>query len=398
MKGKWIKTTIGNFCPFIYGKGLSTEKRKIGNIPVVSSAGISGLHDQALVTSKGIVIGRKGTVGSVTYCDKPFWPIDTTFYVVDEPLKRDVRFTYYLLKTIGLETMNSDSAVPGLNRDNAHAVEIKVPPLSEQKRIAFILGALDDKIELNRRMNAKLEDMARTLFKSWFVDFDPVRAKLDGRLPAGMDAATAALFPDAFEESALGLIPKGWEVLPVGDVVECVGGSTPSTAVPSYWECGTHHWTTPKDFSTLHSPILLDTSRKITDSGLKQISSGLLPAGTLLMSSRAPVGYLAISVMPVAINQGFIAMKCNAKARNYFMLNWCHTNMSEIEGRATGTTFAEISKQNFRPILLLLPSMEVVASFTVIVEPLYEQITINLNQAQNLSKLRDSLLPMLVNR
>ena len=116
------------------------------------------------------------------------------------------------------------------------------------------------------------------------------------------------------------------------------------------------------------------------------------------MSSRAPVGYLAISVMPVAINQGFIAMKCNEKASNYFMLNWCQTNMLEIEVRATGTTFAEISKQNFRPILLLLPSMEVVASFTAIVEPLYEQITINLNQAQTLSKLRDSLLPMLLNR
>lgn len=269
---------------------------------------------------------------------------------------------------------------------------VDVPPLAEQKRIVSILGALDDKIELNRRMNAKLEDMARTLFKSWFVDFDPVRAKLEGRQPAGMDANTAALFPDAFEESALGLIPKGWEVLPVGDVVECVGGSTPSTAVPGYWEGGTHHWTTPKDFSSLQSPILLDTGRKITDTGLKQISSGLLPAGTLLMSSCAPVGYLAISVMPVAINQGFIPMKCNAKASNYFMLNWCQTNMSEIEGRATGTTFAEISKQNFRPILLLLPSMEVVASFTAIVEPLYEKITINRNQAQTLSNLRDSLL------
>ncbi len=319
------------------------------------------------------------------------------------PTRLDPDYLRYTLVTHEYQAMllalaSAGATRPALTKTMIEELKVRLPPLAEQKRIASILGALDDKIELNRRMNAKLEDMARTLFKSWFVDFDPVRAKLDGRLPAGMDANTAALFPDAFEESALGLIPKGWKVLPVGDVVECVGGSTPSTAVPSYWEGGTHHWTTPKDFSTLQSPILLDTSRKITDSGLKQISSGLLPAGTLLMSSRAPVGYLAISVMPIAINQGFIAMKSNAKASNYFMLNWCQTNMLEIEVRATGTTFPEISKQNFRPILLLLPSMEVVASFTAKVKPLYEQITINLNQAQTLSKLRDSLIPMLLNR
>ena len=122
---------------------------------------------------------------------------------------------------------------------------------------------------------------------------------------------------------------------PVGEVVAYVDGATPSTNEPKYWEYGTHHWTTPKDFSSLQAPILTDTERRITDAGVAKISSGLLPAGTLLMSSRAPVGYLAISAIPVAINQGFIAMKCNDRASNHFMLNWCQTNMAEIEGRAT---------------------------------------------------------------
>ena len=121
-------------------------------------------------------------------------------------------------------------------------------------------------------MNATLEAMARALFQSWFVD--------------------------------------------------CVGGGTPSTAEPKYWEGGTHHWTTPKDFSSLQAPVLLDTDRKLTDAGIAKISSGLLPVGTLLLSSRAPVGYLAIAAMPVAINQGFIALKCNERASNFFMLNW----------------------------------------------------------------------------
>ena len=278
----------------------------------------------------------------------------------------------------------------------AKAFHVCLPPLAEQKAIARMLGALDDKIELNRRMNATLEAMARALFQSWFVDFDPVRAKLDGRPPAALDPATAALFPSSFQDSETGHIPKGWTIQPVGEVVDCVGGGTPSTAEPKYWEGGTHHWTTPKDFSSLQAPVLLDTDRKLTDAGIAKISSGLLPAGTLLLSSRAPVGYLAIAAMPVAINQGFIAMKCNDRASNFFMLNWCQTNMAEIESRATGTTFAEISKLNFRPIRVVLPPQELMAAFTSKVAPLYAQITANLHQSRTLAALRDTLLPKLL--
>jgi type I restriction enzyme S subunit len=183
------------------------------------------------------------------------------------------------------------ATMPNLNTAIMSAVPFALPPLAEQKAIASVLGALDDKIDSNRRMNATLEAMARALFQSWFVDFDPVRAKLDGRSAAAVDPATAALFPDSFQDSELGHIPKGWIIQPVGEVVDCVGGGTPSTAEAKYWEGGTHHWTTPKDFSSLQAPILLDTDRKLTDAGIAKISSGLLPAGTLLLSSRAPVGY-----------------------------------------------------------------------------------------------------------
>jgi len=294
----------------------------------------------------------------------------------------------------GMKT--STDMAPYLSLTDQRRLSITLPPLAEQKAIAGVLGALDDKIELNRRMNVTLEAMARALFQSWFVDFDPVRAKMDGRQPAGMDAETAALFPDSFQESAGGNMPTGWSIKPVGEAVDCVGGGTPSTAEPKYWEGGNHHWTTPKDFSSLQAPILLDTDRKLTEAGIGKISSGLLPAGTLLLSSRAPVGYLAIAAMPVAINQGFIALKCNAVASNYFMLNWCQTNMIEIESRATGTTFAEISKQNFRPIPVVLPPKELMAAFTAKVSPFYARITANLQQSRALAVLRDTLLPKLL--
>ena len=318
----------------------------------------------------------------------------------------------------------STDMAPYLSLTDQRRLSVTLPSLAEQKAIAAVLGTLDDKIELNRRMNATLEAMARALFQSWFVDFDPVRRNLDftrrrgergeeekkfqpassplrasasPRDPfAALDPATAALFPDSFQDSEAGHIPKGWTIQPVGEVVDCVGGGTPSTAEPKYWEGGTHHWTTPKDFSSLEAPVLLDTDRKLTDAGIAKISSGLLPAGTLLLSSRAPVGYLAIAAMPVAINQGFIALKCGDRASNFFMLNWCQTNMAEIESRATGTTFAEISKQNFRPIRVVLPPKELMAAFTAKVAPLYAQITANLHQSRTLATLRDTLLPKLL--
>ena len=364
---------------------------------------VSNRMPEFLLKSGDIVFGRKGAVERSAQVQ----PEEDGYFLGSDGIrirlnaeKCDPKFISYQLQTSAHRSWMIQHAagttMPSLNEGIIRRIPIVLKPLAEQKRIAEVLGALDDKIELNRRMNATLEATARALFQSWFVDFDPVRAKLDGRTPSGMDAATAALFPDSFEESELGHIPKGWSVKPVGDVIDCVGGGTPSTSEPKYWEGGTQHWTTPKDFSSLQAPILLDTDRKLTDAGIAKISSGLLPAGTLLMSSRAPVGYLAISAIPVAINQGFIAMKCNESASNYFMLNWCQQNMAEIEGRATGTTFAEISKQNFRPIPMVLPSRDVMAAFTSQVAPHYAQITANLHQSRTLASLRDTLLPKLL--
>ncbi|WP_419586013.1 restriction endonuclease subunit S [Thiolapillus sp.] len=218
MGGKWLKTTVGEFCPLTYGKNLPEKRRKQGTYQVYGSNGPVGFHNKPLVKGEGIVIGRKGTVGAIHYVALPFWSIDTTFYVTNSE-DRDLRFTYYLLESLGLEHMNTDSAVPGLNRDAAHARKILVPGLYEQRAIAHILGSLDDKIELNRQMAQTLESIARAIFKSWFVDFDPVKAKMEGKQPEGMTEEIAALFPDRLVDSELGMIPEGWEYKALGDMI-----------------------------------------------------------------------------------------------------------------------------------------------------------------------------------
>ena len=283
-----------------------------------------------------------------------------------------------------------------INLKDLRKLPVPLPEPNEREAIELLLGSLDDRIDLLRQTNATLEAIAQALFKSWFIDFDPVRAKAEGRDPEGMDSATAALFPSEFEESPLGLTPKGWEVAPIGDLVEAVGGSTPDTKNPTFWEPAVHHWTSPKDLSGATSPVLLDTERKVSPAGLAKISSGLLPAGSLLMSSRAPIGYLALTQVPVAINQGYIAMLPGGQLPPLYLYFWCKANMEGIKGRANGSTFMEISKKAFRPIPALLPPPDIVSEFVAVAGALFDRLVANERTALSLTDVRDTLLPRLI--
>jgi len=293
------------------------------------------------------------------------------------------------------------ATMPNLNTSILGACPFLVPPLSEQKAIAHILGTLDDKIELNRRMNETLEEMARALFKAWFVDFEPVRAKMEGRWRrgeslVGLPAELYDLFPERLVDSELGAIPEGWRVSTIGEEVVVCGGATPSTKETAFWEGGVHCWATPKDLSGLASPVLLDTERKITNAGLAKISSGLLPVGAVLLSSRAPIGYLAIAEAPTAINQGFIGMICDRELSGVFVLFWCKESMDSIVGNANGSTFQEISKKNFRPISVVVPPRSVLSAFNATANPCHRHIVSNEQDSRTLAMLRNALLPKLI--
>ena len=299
-------------------------------------------------------------------------------------------------KTGKLDPHFTGTTIKHLTGKAIASLEVPCPPIATQIALVNVLRSLDDRITLLRETNATLEAIAQALFKSWFVDFDPVRAKQEGRAPEGMSDATAALFPDSFEESELGLVPKGWRVAHVGDVVDTVGGGTPDTKDVGYWEPAEYCWTTPKDLSGISSPVLLNTERKLSAKGVAKISSGLLPAGTLLMSSRAPIGYLAITQTPMAINQGYIAIPPSGTLPPLYMLHWCQHNMDTIKNHANGSTFMEISKKAFRPLPVLVPPAEVLAEFVVLADALFARLVENEKQAQTLATLRDTLLPRLI--
>ena len=389
--------------PIITVEHLGDNRITHANLPRVSEADRLRLK-KYWMQQGDIIFSRVGSVDRSAYVHKQedgwlFSGRCLRVRVTDKNL--DSRFLSFFF---GLESVKEHirqiavgATMPSLNTSLLSNIKLIVPPLPEQRAIAHILGSLDDKIELNRRMNQTLEAMARAIFKSWFVDFDPVRARR-GELSfaPNLPPEILNLFPDSFEESELGPIPKGWAVKTIGEAVKCVGGATPNTKNPAFWDGGKNPFVTPKDMSSLTSPVILNTSRHITDAGVDKISSGRLPTGTVILSSRAPIGYLAITEVPVSVNQGVIAMICNKALPNYYVLYWTAASMETIKSNAGGTTFAEISKRDFRPIPVTVPGKPVLDTFVQQVEPLHKQVVLNLQKSDSLTSLRDTVLPKLI--
>jgi type I restriction enzyme S subunit len=218
MGGEWMNCTLGDVLTLQRGFDLPAQDRIPGPYPIIASTGEVGSHNENMVRGPGVVIGRSGSLGGGQFITRDFWPLNTTLWVKDFQ-GNDPRFCFYLLTSIDFGKFNVGGAVPTLNRNHIHPLPVYVPrDVNEQRAIAQILGMLDDKIELNRRMNETLEAIARALFKSWFVDFDPVRAKAEGRDP-GLPKPLADLFPDSLESSELGEIPKRWRVAPLDSVL-----------------------------------------------------------------------------------------------------------------------------------------------------------------------------------
>ncbi|KND60262.1 Type I restriction-modification system, specificity subunit S [Candidatus Burkholderia verschuerenii] len=368
--------------PVIRGQNMGHGRWVDGNFAFVSDEKAESLRAN-WARPGDIVFTQRGTLGQVAIV--PAGPWDR--YVVSQsqmkatidPKKADPLFIYYFFSNPVEQQYILANAiqtgVPHSNLTQLRAHPISVPPLEAQREIAAVLGGLDDKIEQNQCTALTLEQLSSSIFRAWFVDFEPIKAKVAGATSfPSMPQAVFDSLPDRFVDSDIGPVPASWDVKAIGDVVTVKGGATPSTKNMEYWEGGSHWWATPKDMSRLRHPVLLSTERRITEAGVRCISSGLLPARSVLMSSRAPVGYLAIAGVPTAINQGFIAMICDGPLPSTYVLQWANASMDAIHARASGTTFPEISKKNFRPLPVVVPPPNVMAAFQDVVDPLFESM------------------------
>lgn len=294
--------------------------------------------------------------------------------------ENDGDFIYYLMSIVGKELnflSKTSTAIPIVNKSTFSNTNIRIPVnLSDQKKIAGILSALDAKIENNNKINANLEAQAEALFKSWFVDFTPFKDQ-------------------PFVDSELGPIPQGWKVGKLGDLGEIVGGSTPSKSKPEYYTTHGIAWLTPKDLSTSKAKFTSRGEIDITDEGYKSTSTKLMPRGSVLFSSRAPIGYLTIAKNEICTNQGFKSLVPNGVGTGFVYYTLRHLT-PQIENRATGSTFKEASATLMRSVETIVPPTSILNKFEELLRPILQFQEKKEEENQRLAALRDTLLPKLM--
>ena len=293
--------------------------------------------------------------------DGQFW-VNNHAHIVQGNEQCDTRFLCYLINSMDLSGYVTGSAQPKLSQANLNAVTLSLPTLAEQKRIVEYLYMLDQKIDVNRQINDNLEQQAQSYFQELFVD-------------------------NADPEWAIGTI---------SDLGTVVGGSTPSKAKPEYYTESGIAWITPKDLSINKSKFVSHGENDITELGLKNSSAAIMPEGTVLFSSRAPIGYIAIAAGEVTTNQGFKSVVPKPEIGTPFVYFFLKNTLPVIEGMASGSTFKEVSGSTMKNVPAVIPDVETLAKFSDFCAPIFAQQRILEEQNQSLATLRDNLLPKLM--
>ncbi len=315
------------------------------------------------------------------------------------PAKVDAGFLYWLFRSSGfnreLAATASGTKILHTSPGRIEAYRFRLPSLPEQRAIASILGSLDDKIELNQRMNATLEEMARAIFHAWFVDFEPVRAKAEGRTPQSADDATAALFPDAFEVVEGREVPRGWDVSAFDTIIELIGGGTPRTTEPEYWG-GEIPWFSVVDAPADSDVFVLKTEKTITQRGLAESSARILPVGTSIISARGTVGKCALVGTPMAMNQSCYGVRGKDDRGAYFTYFSLRLMVDDLRRMTHGAVFDTITRDTFKVAKMVIPPVELSKCFDKATDTLLAHIRSNQIQFQTLVTLRDALLTKLL--
>lgn len=353
----------GELITLEYGKPVKDKDSTDGKVPVYGTNGQIGTsHLPAQCKHPSFILGRKGAYRGVHYSDCPFSVIDTAFYA--EPLtdRIDLKWAYYKFLTYDINGMDSGSAIPSTDRYQIYSIEVEVPPLEKQRKIVAVLDCIDRKININQKVNDNLEQQAATYFQELFINnANPM-----------------------------------WQISTISDLGTVVGGSTPSKTKPEYYTNNGIAWITPKDLSINRSKFISHGENDITELGLKNSSATVMPKGTVLFSSRAPIGYIAIASNEVTTNQGFKSVIPYSEIGTAFVYFFLKHSLPVIESAASGSTFKEISGSAMKNIPAIIPDRNTLDQFNSFCAPIFAQQKILEEQNHSLAMLRDSLLPKLM--
>ncbi|ELJ8465022.1 restriction endonuclease subunit S [Vibrio cholerae] len=376
---------LGDLIEFQRGYDLPKSKFVAGPYPVQSSNGILGYHNEYKVEAPGITIGRSGTVGLPHMLEENFYPHNTALYIKDFK-GNDVRYIYYLLKYLKLGDKKSGSGVPTMNRNHLHPLTINAfRNITDQKSISSVLHLVDQKIELNNRINAELEAMAKTLYDYWFVQFDfPDSNGKPYKASGGKMVYDPTLKRD---------VPDEWEVTTVGKIAKTELGGTPSTAVDEYWNDADIPWLSSAE--TASFPVTT-SEQKITQAGIDNSAATLLPKGTVIISI---VRYIRPSILGIdsATNQSVVGIRECKRLKSSFIYPYFCSEVPRLMGLRTGAQQPHINKGVIEKSPIVIPSDKALTDYYKVADPIFEKIMNLAFQNQELMQLRDWLLPMLMN-
>lgn len=374
---------VDNGVPILNGSNLQGFKLKEDSFGYLTKEKADSLK-KCNAHRGDIIVTHRGTLGQIVYV-----PVNSKYdrYVISQSQFRfrckadlvDVQYLVYYFHTregqYKILANASQVGVPALARATStfRLIDIKLPPLDDQRRIASILSSLDRKIELNNKINADLEEMAQAIFKNWFVDFEPFK---DGK----------------FVDSELGMIPEGWKVGRLTDVIKLMPGGTPKTSEPLYWDNGTIPFFSPKDVNGVYC---FATEKHITEAGLNKCSSNLYPKDTIFITCRGTVGKVCLVACDMAMNQSNYAIKAIDGYSQYYVFFLVKSVVERLIKKSNGAVFSAITSKDFDEEILI-PSQKAVEDFTNVIDGFFRRIFAIGTENSRLSLLRDTLLPRLM--
>jgi len=417
---------LNEFITLQRGFDLPQDKRVMGNIPVVASTGVVGYHNEEKVLAPGVVIGRSGSIGGGQYVTTNFWPLNTTLWVKDFK-GHHPRFVYYLLKNIDFSQFNVGSGVPTLNRNHLSGILVADTSYSYEKKASDIIGILDDKIKLNEELNQTLEQMSQTLFKSWFVDFDPVidnaldagnpipetlqsRAELRQKIRNSVDfkplpADIRALFPAKFEETALGWVPKGWDIVKTEDIAIKIGMGPFGSNIKA------------SQFVRSGIPIINGQQLKgfilednfinyITDEHANIIKNSLVYEHDIVLTHRGTLGQVSL-IPKIKENEKFVISQSQfylrvdrKKCSPFYMIHFLKSRIGQeaLLSNASQVGVPSIARPSthLKKITFINPPLSLHKLFDNEFEVILEKFMNCKEQSLRLTALRDTLLPKLI--